>query len=289
MHAHPSVEGHRLIARDVARRGSARAALMERLTPEPTLFGDEGEPDHALVDAYRQAASAAREQETAWRKRQAHVLTILDKEYPRQLREVSDPPLVLFWAGFLMPDPSAVSIVGSRTASMEALQFAARTVHELARMDDPPTIVSGLAMGLDNAVHTAALREHMRTVAVIATGTDVAYPPQNGLMQSWIVQHGMLLSSYGPGTPASEARLLERNGLMAAYSQVSLVVEAGERSGSRVHARMALAEGRTVVLTSRVVRETRWAKSMVADGGDRVLVVRSVGEAVRAIGGVLAC
>ena len=170
--------------------------------------------------------------------------TINDDLYPIVLREIFDPPLVLYYRGTLIPDARRIGIVGARkfTAYGEAaaMEFAER----LARSG--VTITSGAARGIDTRAHRGALRGG-RTVAVLGCGVDIAYPPENRRLLSQIVESGgAVLSEYAPGTQPLPAFFPARNRIISGLSEGTLVVEAAKRSGSLITAEMALSEGRDV-------------------------------------------
>ncbi|WP_276724276.1 DNA-processing protein DprA [Selenomonas noxia] len=172
------------------------------------------------------------------------VCTINDDLYPIVLREIFDPPLVLYYRGTLIPDARRIGIVGARkfTAYGEAaaMEFAER----LARSG--VTITSGAARGIDTRAHRGALRGG-RTVAVLGCGVDIAYPPENRRLLSQIVESGgAVLSEYAPGTQPLPAFFPARNRIISGLSEGTLVVEAAKRSGSLITAEMALSEGRDV-------------------------------------------
>ena len=172
------------------------------------------------------------------------LMTIDDPLYPIILREIFDPPMVLYYRGTLVPDARRIGMVGARkfTAYGEAaaMEFAER----LARSG--VTITSGAARGIDTRAHRGALRGG-RTVAVLGCGVDIAYPPENRRLLSQIVESGgAVLSEYAPGTQPLPAFFPARNRIISGLSEGTLVVEAAKRSGSLITAEMALSEGRDV-------------------------------------------
>lgn len=177
---------------------------------------------------------------------QRQVLALGDPDYPAALLATADPPLLLFAQG----DPAwlqgpALAIVGSRHASAQGLDNARAFARELATQGW--VIVSGLALGIDAAAHQGALQAAGGgSIAVLGCGPDIAYPSSHrGLMQQ-LAERGLLLSEYAPGTPAVAAHFLQRNRIIAGLCQGTLVVEAAQRSGSLVTARLALEAGREV-------------------------------------------
>lgn len=169
------------------------------------------------------------------------VLTWDDLEYPRRLKELDQPPPVLYVRGRLTSeDLSAVAVVGTRRVTSYGRQVAA----DLAR--NGVTVVSGLAAGCDTLAHQSALQAGGRTLAVMATGVDLVYPPQNRALAEKILGAGALISDYPPGTPPEAGNFPPRNRLISGLSQVVVVVEASEQSGALITAAFGAEQGRPV-------------------------------------------
>ena len=169
-----------------------------------------------------------------------------DPLYPAMLREIYDPPIVLYVKGTLLPcDSAAVAIVGSRHASVYGAQQARRFARELAQSGF--TIVSGLARGIDLAAHQGALEVPSgRTIAVLGCGVDVFYPKENSEFYSRIAERGAVVSEYALGSEPCAHHFPKRNRIISGFSLGVLVVEAHVRSGSLITARLALEQGREV-------------------------------------------
>jgi DNA processing protein len=172
---------------------------------------------------------------------------------------------VLFTRGTLVADERAVSVVGSRAASDAGLRLA-RTVAS-ALVERGITVLSGLAAGVDTAAHRAALDAGGRTVAVIGTGINQSYPVANRRLQELIADNGLVVSQFWPDTPPTKQTFPMRNATMSAYGRATIVVEAGEKSGARIQARLAVAHGRPVILTDSVVHGTTWGNELVGKPG----------------------
>jgi DNA processing protein len=132
------------------------------------------------------------------------------------------------------------------------------------------TVLGGLALGIDTAAHRAALEAGGRTVCVIGTGIGRAYPAQNRDLQEEIAARGLVLSQFWPDAPPQRHNFLMRNATMSGYGLATVVVEAGEQSGSRAQARIAVEHGRPVILTSLVVDRNDWARALVGRPGVHV-------------------
>ncbi len=260
----------RAYAELVEERGSAIAILDEELcNRQCSLFSQSPGPSssqdrEALIgDA---AAEVAR-----WEANGIQLLSVLDPSYPENLRAVHDRPPMVFVAGRLQAaDARSIAVIGARLASPGALR-AAQTIAEHL-VDHGYTVVSGLAAGIDTAAHTSALSQGGRTVAVIGTGLNRSYPPQNAPLQRRIACECAVISQFLPDAPPSRRSFPLRNAVMSGVTLATVVVEASERSGARTQARLALAHGRPVFLLSSILGAP-WARECAARPG--VHVVRS--------------
>lgn len=213
-----------------------------------------------------------------WTKDGTRFTTILDEDYPERLRGIHQAPPFLFLRGTAIPDDVGVSVVGSREASERGLQMSAAIAKTLVSMD--VTVISGLAAGIDAAAHTACLEAGGRPVAVIGTGINLQYPAANRELHNRVAEAGLLMSQFWPDAPPQKHTFPMRNATMSGYGIATIVVEAGEHSGARTQARLAVEHGRPVVLTDSVVTKNTWAKSLIGRPG--VHQVSSIDE-VRAI------
>lgn len=174
-----------------------------------------------------------------------HILSLADAAYPRRLLDSPDPPVLLYAQGRveLLNRPS-VALVGSRNCTPQGAENAQAFARALSAAG--LTVVSGLALGIDAAAHRGALKEPGATVAVIGTGPDRIYPARNRELAHRIAQEGVILSEFALGTPALAGNFPRRNRLIAGLAEGVLVVEAAERSGSLITARLAGELGREV-------------------------------------------
>ena len=245
------------IASEVVERRSATAVWREQVQAD--LFSVDEQPS-ALGDARRDVER--------WQAAGLGLLTVLDDDYPTQLREIHELPPVLFHRGTLRTDEFGVSVVGSRAASVRGLQLAGVLARGL--VDRGVSVVSGLAAGIDAAAHTAALDAGGRTVAVIGTGITRCYPPQNRALQDRVAAEGLVLSQFWPDAPPRPHQFPLRNAVMSGFGRATVVVEAGEKSGARIQARLAVAHGRPVILTDLVITSNDWARRLVGLPGVHV-------------------
>ncbi|MFA6562587.1 MAG: DNA-processing protein DprA [Verrucomicrobiia bacterium] len=176
----------------------------------------------------------------------ARVLTLDDPDYPANLREIYDPPLALYVKGTLEPrDKHAIAIVGSRQTTYYGLESARKLAYQLAYAG--MTIVSGLARGIDSAAHQGALAANGRTLAVLGTGLDIVYPPENGALYEKIASGGGAIMTQFPfGVRPDTQHFPLRNRIVSGLSLGIIVVEAGVPSGALITANMALDQGRQV-------------------------------------------
>ena len=261
------------VAAELLEAGSA-VEVWDRHAPAPALIDLPGEvtPDSVAEDL------------RTWQAHGYRLLSILDEDYPIRLRGVQQAPPVIFTLGSVVADDPAVSVIGSREASAAGLAMAADLARALTARQ--MTVASGLARGIDTAVHRAVLDAGGRTVAVIGTGIGRAYPAEHHGLQNEIASRGLVLSQFWPDAPAGKHTFLMRNATMSGYGLATVVVEAGETSGARAQARVAVEHGRQVILTDQVVVQNQWAQRLVGRPG--VHVVSSVNDVMRIIEQVVA-
>ena len=239
--------------------------LLHELTMPSELIPE----DH--VDIEEELAAGVRRVEE-WQARGIQVLTVFDAGYPLNLRTVHDRPAVLTCRGQLDErDATSVAIVGTRRATDHGAARANKLATQLA--ESGYVIVSGLAAGIDTAAHTGALAAGGRTVAVIGTGLDHAYPKQNAKLQHRLSDESAVLSQFWPDQGPRPWTFPLRNTVMSGFALATVVVEASKTSGARMQARIALEHGRPVFLLQSLVDEHEWAQSYAERPG--VYVVAS--------------
>lgn len=174
-----------------------------------------------------------------------HVLTLVDAAYPRSLLDTADPPLLIYAKGRidLLSAPS-IAVVGSRNATAQGIANAEKFSEALSQSG--LTISSGLAAGIDAAAHQGGLRGAGSTIAVIGTGADIVYPARNRALAHLIAEKGCIVSEYPLGMPAIASNFPRRNRIISGLAKGVLVIEAAEKSGSLITARMASEQGRDV-------------------------------------------
>ena len=173
------------------------------------------------------------------------MVNIYEETYPQKLKNIYDPPIALYYKGKLESDSFSIAMVGSRRTTGYGAKTAARLSYDLAMRG--VTIVSGLARGIDSITHKGCLDAGGKTIAVLGSGLDNIYPPENtGLLKDIIDSKGLVLSEYPPGMPPLQHNFPARNRIISGISSGVLVIEAAKRSGSLITAGCALEQGREV-------------------------------------------
>ncbi len=224
--------------------GSAEAAW-SAFHADLLQAGLDGKVADALVATRRTAALDVDLQKLD--KLDARALTWESEDYPKRLLEIADPPPVLYMLGELADsDEWAVGVVGTRRVTAYGREAAAKLSAGLAEAGI--TVVSGLARGIDTIAHQAALEAGGRTIAVLGSGLDVIYPPENrGLVERILGEGtGAVVSEYPLGTIPEPGNFPARNRIISGLSLGVLVVEAGEKSGALITVKFALEQGRDV-------------------------------------------
>lgn len=211
-----------------------------------------------------------------WESRGYRILSVLDPEYPQNLRTIHDRPPLLFVAGRWSPENErSVAVIGARRASAAGLKITSEISRALVGAGF--TVVSGLAAGIDSAAHQAALDAGGRTVAVVGTGLDHVYPRQNAALQKRIAAGHAVVSRFWPETPPDRTTFPRRNVVMSGLALGTVIIEASVRSGARIQARKALGHVRPVLLWHALL-EQEWARELSERPG--VHVIHSIAHAV---------
>ena len=235
-------------------KGQERLALLRHFgSPEELFFADreelllvEGLPPARAELALNRDLSAADRILADCQGLGQRIMTIQDAEYPQRLRNIFNPPLVLYVKGRMpvMDEEAAIAVVGTRECTPYGTACGERLGRELAASG--AVVVTGLARGVDSAAARGALRAGGSVVGVTGGGLDVVYPPENGDLYADVAATGVLLSEYPPGSPPDKAHFPVRNRIMSGLSVAALVVEAPGHSGALITARLALEQGREV-------------------------------------------
>jgi len=192
-------------------------------------------------------------------------------DYPQLLTEISDPPACLWTRGDRAAfAPIGVAVIGARYASQEGLAAAHEIAFDLARAGI--VVISGLARGVDSAAHRGALDAGGRTIAVLGTGIDVVYPAENAELSEMIAASGLLVTEFSLGSAPEDWHFPRRNRIISGLSKAVVVVEAKEKSGSLITARLAADQGRDVMAVpgTFVGGRNRGANALLRDGAKLV-------------------
>jgi DNA processing protein len=198
----------------------------------------------------REITSAARyidvDKELQWASKLGVKISIPENDdYPPQLRNIPDPPIVIYYRGnFTADDIFSVAVVGTRKPTSYGRIVVEKLVKELAGLN--VTIISGLARGIDTYSHWTAIKSKGRTIAVLGNGLSVHYPPENRKLEETIVKSGLLISEFPIASPPDKANFPRRNRLIAALSLGTVIVEADIKSGALITARSAVEQGKDV-------------------------------------------
>jgi DNA processing protein len=244
----------------VEEAGSATAVLdAERGGDHPQLFGASDAIDLEGIE----------DEISSWLSDGMRLITVLDSDYPENLRGVHNRPPLIFVRGSLLPrDSDSVAVVGTRRATARGLEQAAAVAVALADAD--LAVVSGMATGIDAAAHEAALDRGSRTMAVVGTGLRHCYPAAHRPLQERIIEEGAVISQFWPDQPPSKKTFPLRNATMSGLALASVIVEASQTSGARMQARLALEHGRPVFLLSSLL-EHEWARAYAERPGTYVV------------------
>ncbi|KRN21103.1 DNA-processing protein DprA [Lacticaseibacillus camelliae] len=196
-------------------------------------------------------------------------VTRFDPTYPERLAESNQPPLVLFYRGRIdLLDNMTLAVVGARRAT----SYTETALRRLGETLPPLVILSGLAAGADGMAHRFALSKGWPTVAVIATGLDVTYPPVHHQLQQLIAENGLVLSEYPPGTQPQKFQFVARNRIIAGLAHGVLVTEAAAHSGSLITANYALQNNREVLaLPNRIDAPTGEGSNLLIQAGAKLV------------------
>ena len=235
--------GNHTIRRLLAAFGSAEKSLAATSEELAQIDGLTPDVRQQLIDG-RSRAPLAQELELI-EQHQCHIVTLNDESYPPLLKQISDPPALLYITGQLpIVDTLSVAIVGSRSPTEYGKTISQQLSHQLAARGI--TVVSGFARGIDTCAHRGALEAGGRTVAVFGCGLSIMYPETNQALAAEMIKSGALVSEFPMTMPPRGANFPRRNRVISGLTLGTLVVEASDRSGSLITARHAAEQGREV-------------------------------------------
>ena len=249
---------------------------------------------HAPVEALREAGLSDRivsdfarlrssvSLEKIWENIQRQGIVVLtwdDEVYPRRLKEIAQPPPVLYVRGEIrLEDEWSVAIVGTRRMTSYGRQVTEEIAGALARSG--VTVISGMARGVDAIAHQAALNAGGRTLAVMGCGVDRIYPPEHQCLAEQIITQGGLVSDYPPGTPPEASNFPPRNRIISGLAMAVVVVEASLKSGAMITASFAADQGREVFAVPGNINapQSQGANRLIQNGAHPLLDVRDILE-----------
>ncbi|MGI8959224.1 MAG: DNA-processing protein DprA [Bryobacteraceae bacterium] len=201
----------------------------------------------------------------------AQLISIHDGLYPQRLREIFDPPLLLFAIGRTdLLAAHSIAVVGTRRPTPYGIAATERLTADLARAG--LAIISGMARGIDTAAHRAALGEDGDTVAVLGCGIDVLYPADNRKLYDEIARRGLLVSEFPMGAPAYPQNFPIRNRIVSGISAGVLIVEGAQHSGSAITARLAMDQGREVfAVPGNITSKMSWGPNLLVKQGAKLV------------------
>jgi DNA processing protein len=201
------------------------------------------------------------------------IITIWDKEYPALLKKIYDPPLILYVKGeFVECDNYPIAVVGTRMPTNYGKLQAEKFVSDLAQQNI--TIVSGMARGIDSVAHSSALKNDGRTIAVIGSGIDVVYPPENKELFEEISRRGAVITEFKPGTKPDAQNFPRRNRIISGLSLGCIVIETGINGGAMQTAALALDQGREVfaVPGNLGIRQAEGTNLLIQKGEAKLII-----------------
>lgn len=183
------------------------------------------------------------------------IMTYGDDIYPELLKSMKKPPILLYYMGNIpnLNNRVCVSVVGTRKMTEYGMRSCYKIAYELASAG--AVVVSGMALGIDSVAHAGAIGAHGNTIAVLGCGIDVIYPKQHRKLRKHICEHGAVITAYHPSTPAYKNNFPERNAIISALSEGTLIVEAPRSSGALITAEHAAEQSRTVYALPGSVEE----------------------------------
>ncbi|MBK9210768.1 MAG: DNA-protecting protein DprA [Anaerolineales bacterium] len=209
------------------------------------------------------------------------ILTWQDEAYPSRLKEIAQPPPVLYIRGEYLPDDLfAVAIVGTRRVTPYGRQVTEELSTFLA--SNGITVISGLARGVDAIAHQTALKAGGRTIGILGSGVDKIYPPEHLKLAEQMMERGAIISDYAPGTPPDASNFPPRNRIISALSLAVVVIEAGETSGALITAEFAAEQGREIfaVPGSILAPQSKGTNKLIQNGAQPLLSVNDIMQAL---------
>ncbi|MFW5998145.1 MAG: DNA-processing protein DprA [Halanaerobiaceae bacterium] len=207
-------------------------------------------------------------------------ITLNEENYPENLKNIYDPPPVIYYQGILDFKAPSIAIVGSRKCTKYGRNIARTLARKLSQKGI--TIISGMARGIDTCSHKGVLKVKGQTIAVLGSGLDIIYPPENKNMFYQIQKKGMVISEFPPGVKPVSGNFPRRNRIISGLSMGTVVVEASSRSGSLITANLALEQGREVfAVPGNISRpQSKGTNNLIKNGAKMVTEVSDIIEEI---------
>lgn len=206
------------------------------------------------------------------------IMTYGDSIYPESLKSMKKPPILLYYMGHIpnLNNKVCVSMVGTRKMTEYGMRSCYKIAYELASAG--AVIVSGMALGIDSVAHAGAIGARGTTIAVLGCGIDVIYPKQHRKLRKYICEHGAVITAYHPSTPAYKNNFPERNAIVSALSEGTLVIEAPRSSGALITADCAAEQSRTVYALPGSIEEpmSEGPNNLIKNGAMAITSARDV-------------
>lgn len=211
-------------------------------------------------------------------KEKIKIVTPQEEHYPRLLKNIVDPPYLLYYKGTLQEKEPTLGVVGSRRSTTYGEQMTQLITKRLGELGF--VVVSGLARGIDSIAHATCVKNEKRTIAVLGCGVDVAYPPENKRLMDEIIEKGAIISEFMPGVGPKPYHFPRRNRVISGISYGVIIIEAGEKSGSLITANFALEQGREVFALpgSLLNRKSVGTNRLIKDGAKMVTSIEDILE-----------
>ncbi|MGM0602862.1 MAG: DNA-processing protein DprA [Bacillota bacterium] len=212
-----------------------------------------------------------------FRNKNFNFITILDNDYPAKLKQIYDPPPVLFYKGENLFEQPSAAVVGSRNSTVYGRKITYNIAKKLA--DKNINIISGMAKGIDSTAHRGALKsEFKKTTAVLGSGFEYIYPSENKMLAKKIEKNGMLISEFNPNISPVPGNFPRRNRIISGLADIVLVMEAGKKSGSLITVNYALEQGKDVMaLPGNIDRPTsKGTNNLIKDGAAIITSIQDI-------------
>lgn len=194
-------------------------------------------------------------------------ITILDNNYPKNLKEIYKPPFILFYKGNIeLLNRNIISFVGSRNCNEYSVKSTEKLIKDIASIDKQTVICSGLALGIDTIAHESSIKENLKTIAILPCGIDICYPSSNYGLYYSIIDKGLLLSEYPFSKQIQKDKIPFRNRIIAGLCSSLVVTSCKNRSGSLVSVRYALESGKDIFVLPHPIDDDSFCNHLIKEG-----------------------